>query len=115
MSTLPHEAPRTPWGWNSPVFVALAPEHYRNPDNDGIGISRRWTDHQDLIERHGHTVYVAHPYVLDGEALDDLSRLRSAGWAVRVDGSEYYPGRTVRVSLESPGRRSARTSTKDCS
>lgn len=100
--TLP--ASRRTWGWDNPIAKALRPDHYDDPTNDGLGVPLRWADHQDVIESAGGTVYIAHPYILDGLALDDLARLRDMGWQVRVSGSDYQPGRSVRVSIEKGGR-----------
>lgn len=93
---------RRNWGWDNPIAKALNPGHYNDPANDGLGVHLRWADHQDVIENARRTVYVAHPYILDGPALDDLARLRVMGWRVRVSGSNYLPGRSVRVSIEVP-------------
>lgn len=95
---------RRTWEWDNPIAKALHPGHYADPANDGMGVHLRWADHQDVIESATGTVYVAHPYILDGPALDDLARLRGMGWQVRVSGSDYLPGRSVRVSIEKGGR-----------
>ncbi|MCY1656325.1 hypothetical protein OVA21_03690 [Dietzia sp. SL131] len=93
---------RTEWEWDNPIFRTLDPDHYANPDNDGEGIRRRWADHGDKWSVSGNTTYSAHPYGLDGEALDDLATLRKAGWHILVTGSDYNPGSSVRVDITAP-------------
>lgn len=99
----PHpEAIRTDWEWNNPIFRTLNPEHYANPHNQGIGITCDWADHRDKWTVNRIATYTCHPYNLHGDALDDFATLRKAGWHIRITGSDYNPGSTVRVDITAP-------------
>lgn len=104
MTSTNNHTTRTEWEWDNPVFRTLEPAHYASPDNTGLGIHRSWADHRDKRDIAGVITYTCHPYTLAGEALDDFETLRAAGWQVRVTGSEYNAGRTVRVDITPPPR-----------
>jgi hypothetical protein len=66
-----------------------------------------WVDHPYRVRQHDGTwAYVAEPYDLGPESLDDLARLRAEGWRVTVSawGARHRPGHTMAVviRLETP-------------
>ncbi|MGO2801201.1 hypothetical protein ACTXM9_05545 [Corynebacterium variabile] len=64
-----------------------------------------WLDHQSVeTDADGNNRYVCHPLDLDTDAWADFCALEMAGYRIRVTGgSNYLPGRTVRVELRLPG------------
>lgn len=76
------------------------------PRQTALRTRPRWAEHRFRVSLPGEPpVYVAEPYRLGPEDLQDLLDLARDGWAVAVSGaSQHSPGRTLRISLQrAPG------------
>lgn len=75
------------WESNHP-FVGILPSRWR-----------KWIDHDQIEWLRGKKVYVANPYYLNAEDLEDLQKLRDSGFTVGVTGHSDYSPSTIRVEV----------------
>jgi hypothetical protein len=87
-------------GWHtSKGPLAVLAQH---DDRPVYAVWRHWIDHAyRLRDPDGSWTYIAEPYSIGEEALDDFAVLRAAGWSVSITatGARHAPGHTVAVRI----------------
>ena len=64
---------------------------------------RNWLDHLwRYRDSRGSIVFVAEPYEIDEDDLDDLALLRDHGWCINFYGDGFHHPDTIRIHLSRP-------------
>jgi hypothetical protein len=93
------EHTKTRRGWGHPRQGPHKPWATIYPNGAYYVEGRHWLDHLFRVIRNDGTVFIAEPYDLGRQDLDDLNLLREQGWKVEISGHSIHHPRTVRVQV----------------